>query len=63
MVEPAVLSEGVPGCLSTLIDGPAAIGVSVWSAAVGGVRKSGGVPVAVALFATCPASTSAWVSV
>ncbi len=63
MVEPTVFPDGVPACLSRLMPGPGGIGVSVESVAVGGVTPGGGVPVAVAVFATCPESTSTWVSV
>ena len=54
---------GVPACLSKLIAGPAAIGVSRASRSAVTRHRSAGYPVAVAVFTTCPASTSAWVTV
>ena len=63
MVEPAVLPEGTPAVLARVIAGPGATVVSVLSVALGAVRPDGGVPVAVAVLATWPASTSACVSV
>jgi len=48
--------------LSSVMPGDAAIVVLVVSPAVTGAPV-GGVPDAVALLSTCPASTSAWVSV
>ena len=52
-----------PACLSSVMVDVRVIGVSVVSVAVGGVTPAGGVPVAVAELATCPESTSVWVSV
>ena len=57
-----MLPEGVPACLSTVIDGAAGTGVVIESVAVT-AAPVGGVPVAVAVLATEPASTSACVSV
>ncbi len=59
IVDPAVFPVGVPPCLSNVILGVATIVVSVESDAVGAVTPDGGVPVAVAVLATCPESTSA----
>ncbi len=53
--------DGVPAVLCRLMAGPGVIGVSVLSVASTGLPV-GGVPDAVAVFATCPASTSAWVT-
>jgi hypothetical protein len=61
-VEPAVVPVGVPAVLVIVITGAAATGVSVESVAVIALPV-GGVPVAVAVFATWPESTSACVSV
>jgi hypothetical protein len=52
IVDPTVFPDGVPACLSSTIAGPAVIGVSVESVAVGAATPTGGVPVAVAVFAT-----------
>jgi len=57
-----MLPVGVPACLSRAIDGVRAIVVLVVSPPVTGAPV-GGVPEAVALLSTRPASTSAWVSV
>ncbi len=62
MVLPAVLPVAVPACLSIVIDGVDAIAVSVESVADAG-WPCGAVAETVAVLATCPASTSAWVSV
>ncbi len=62
MVAPAVLLEGTPACLSRVIFGADATGVSTVSDAVV-VPPVGDVPDAVAVFATWPESTSTWVSV
>jgi hypothetical protein len=56
-----VLPDGVPARFSSLIEGPAGIGVSVESDALT-AAPVGGVPLAVAVLATRPASTSAWLS-
>ena len=57
IVEPAVIPLGVPACLCSVIAGTLAMPVSVESVA-GTVVPDGGVALAVAVFATCPASTS-----
>ena len=58
-----MVPEGTPAVLTSVIAGPGVTVVSVLSLDVGGVSPDGGVPVAVAVLATWPASTSAWVSV
>ena len=60
-VEPAVAPDSVPACLSSVMLGAAAIGVSTESVADTG-SPTGGVTVAIAVLVTWPASTSAWVS-
>ena len=62
MVAPAVRPDGIPACLSTEIDGEALTTVVGESVAVT-AGPVGGVPEAVAVLGTDPASTSAWVSV
>ena len=62
IVEPADIPDGAPADFVNVIAGPAGIVVSVESAFVR-ADPVGGVPVAVAVLATCPASTSAWVTV
>ncbi len=62
MVAPATKPDGVPACLSTVIAGVRVIG-AVADAVVVTAAPVGGVPVAVAVLLTTPASTSAWVSV
>ena len=62
IVDPAVLPVGVPACLSSEIALVWVIVVLVESVAVTGAPV-GGVPAAVAVLSTEPASTSAWVSV
>ena len=57
MVAPAVLLDGMPACLSSVIFGADATGVSTESAAVT-LPPVGEVPDAVAVFATWPESTS-----
>jgi hypothetical protein len=61
-VEPADIPDGAPAVFVNVTAGPDAIVVSVESDDVT-AAPDGGVPVAVAVFATCPASTSACVSV
>ncbi len=62
MVEPTVVPDGVPACLSNAMVAVRVIGVEVLSVPVTG-GPVGGVPDAVAVLLTTPASTSAWVSV
>ena len=61
-VLPAVLPVAVPACLSIVIAGVDAIAVSVESVADAG-WPCGAEAETVAVLATCPASTSDWVSV
>ena len=62
-MRPAVFVDGAPADFTSVIAGPAAIVVSVES--VARHRRAGrrGTRDAVAVFATCPESTSACVSV
>jgi hypothetical protein len=62
IVEPAVVPDGVPACLSNVIAGDRVIGVVTVLVPVTAVPV-GGVPDAVAVLFTVPASTSACVSV
>ena len=61
MVEPAVVPVGVPACLSSVIAGDRVIGEITELVAVT-ADPDGGVPVAVAVLFTTPASTSACVN-
>jgi hypothetical protein len=62
IVEPAVVPDGVPACLSSAIAGDRVTGVLTELVPVT-AAPVGGVPVAVAVLFTTPASTSACVSV
>ncbi len=62
MVAPARLPDGAPAVLSSVIDGPAVIGLSVESVAPT-IAPAGEVPATEAVLSTWPLSTSAWVSV
>ena len=62
IVEPAVTPDGAPACLSNVMPGEDVIvEVAVSVEVTGG--PDGGTADSVAVLTTCPASTSAWVSV